>query len=94
MGVRFCLLFLLGTAVNGAIVLEQVEIESAAARTNSPGRGAKKAIDGNTATMYHSDHSGPEQWLRLELKVPTVVENVVIFNRFVSLEVNILGKLT
>ena len=86
---RFCLLFLLGTTLStgsGTTVPEKVEIVSATARTFYPQSifKAEYAFDGNSASSYASDNSQPNQWLKLELKEPTLVGDIVVINRFVD----------
>eukprot|EP00116_Pleurobrachia_bachei_P011285 sb/3471547/ len=78
----YSLLFLLGAILTGQAIFKQVEIVSATARTvYESNHKPKNAIDGDTTTHYISDGSQPAQWLKLELKEPTSVGNIVIINR-------------
>ena len=86
---RFCLLFVLGTTLStgsGTTAPEKVEIVSATVRTDFDQSGfkAERAFDGNSSSSYVSDSSQPNQWLKLELKEPTLVGDIVVINRFVD----------
>eukprot|EP00116_Pleurobrachia_bachei_P011162 sb/3471424/ len=77
----FVVLLILGVALNGAAD-EQVGVASATAKTKYHNDwGPDNVLDGNTGTMYHSDLSNQEQWLKLELKEPQNIEKVIIINR-------------
>ena len=82
---RLCLLFILGTILTGTTAVEQIEVDSATSRTVFQNKDAKygpeKAVDGKTTSFYSSDESQPDQWLKLTLKEPASVGNVVIINR-------------
>ena len=83
----FIILLILGVALRGAAD-EQVGVASATARTkldNSANGSTWKpnnALDGKTATSYHSDMGNQEQWLKLELTEPQDVSKVIIINRY------------
>ena len=75
------ILLILGVALRGAAD-EQVEVASATARTiYDSSSKPNNVLDGNIGTLYHSDISDQEQWLKLELTEPQDVEKVIIYNR-------------
>eukprot|EP00116_Pleurobrachia_bachei_P011452 sb/3471714/ len=79
---RYCLLFLLGAILTGQAAVRQVEVVSATARTvYQSNHKPQNAIDDDTTTNYISDGTQSYQWLKLTLKEPTSVGNVVIINR-------------
>ena len=72
---------ILGVALRGAADL-QVGVANATSRTAKNYQGPNKVLDGNAGTIYHSDVSKQEQWLKLELTEPQAVEKVIIINRY------------
>ena len=84
----FFVLLILGVALSGAAD-EQVGVASATARTVYGSiYEPKNVLDGDTDSVYHSDASNQEQWLRLEFTEPQDVEKVIIINRYAKIRLS------